>query len=278
MPLRADLHSHTLASDGTLDPEALVALAARRDVDVLAVTDHDTLAALPEATAAGDRHGLRVVAGVEISCLEGDREVHVLGLFVDPADPGLQDLLARSRAAREKASERVLERLAAVGAPVSREEVRRFATGDTLGRPHFARALVAKGHVASMAQAFKKYLGEGRPAHVFRPRPSVAEACAAIHGAGGVASLAHPGGKPGLLAQPAIEAMVESGLDALEVHHPAHDAKTRTRLLAWAARLGLGISGGSDYHGTGEGAEPGVCFVDETAFLALEARRPAPAA
>ena len=178
MPVHADLHAHTRASDGTLTPEALVARAAGRRLPVLAVTDHDTLAAVAAATAAGARLGVRVIPGVEISCDLNGKDLHVLGLFVDPADPALAARLAEARAERERAADRVLRRLADCQVPVTREAVESFATGDTLGRPHFARALVAAGHVKHRSARPSSATSPrgGRPASTGRarrfPRPA----------------------------------------------------------------------------------------------------------
>ncbi len=273
MQSRADLHSHSQASDGVLEPSKLVAFAASRGVATLAITDHDTMSGLREGREAASKAGIRFVDGVEISCLQGAREVHILGLFIDPEDAGLSSLLEASRKARETSTSKVLERLAGLGIQVRLEEVLRFASGETVGRAHIARALVALGHAGSIANAFDKYLGEDRPARVYRERPSVAEACDAIRGACGVSSLAHPGGKPGLVSQESVARMKDLGLDAIEAFHPSHDERTRARLLRWASSIGLGVSGGSDYHGTQEGALPGSCYVDEELLSSLEELR-----
>lgn len=265
----ADLHAHTLASDGVLDPERLVARAAQRGVRVLAVTDHDTTAALEAALAAAPAHGLRVVPGVEISCDLRARDVHLLGLFVDPTTPALVRLLADARAERERASGWVLRRLSDLGVPVTREEVEREAAGQTLGRPHFARALVRRGYVRSVGEAFERWLAEGRPACVYRERPSVRAAADAVHAAGGLFLLAHPGAYRAPLGRDAVSRLRLEGLDGVEVHHPAHDPDAVRRYLAVAAGLGLAVSGGSDFHGHAEGDVLGGHGLDAPAFERL---------
>ncbi len=261
MQTRADLHCHTNASDGVLPPAALVQLAAARKLDVVAITDHDTVAGVSAARDAASRLDVEVVAGVEISCLHVNKDVHVVGLFIDIDNARLLSLLECSRAARKEASIRVIKRLVDLGAPLDDVETDDLMRGEMIGRAHFARALIRAGHVASMNEAFNRFLGEGKPAYVSRERPTVSEACEVIHEAGGVAALAHPGGKPGLLSKEAVQSMALDGIDAVEAYHPAHDKRTVTRVKRWAASMGLLITGGSDFHGPGEGADLGVCFV-----------------
>ncbi|HEX5503411.1 MAG TPA: PHP domain-containing protein, partial [Thermomicrobiales bacterium] len=161
-----DLHTHSTASDGSLTPARLVALAAERGLRVLALTDHDTTAGLAEAADAAARHGLRFVPGVELSAQVEAGEVHVLGYFIDPARPALRDALARFREGREGRARTIVANLAAAGAPVAYERVVELAGGATIGRPHVARALVAAGHAASVQDAFDRYLVRGRPGYV----------------------------------------------------------------------------------------------------------------
>ncbi|HEU4571017.1 MAG TPA: PHP domain-containing protein [Gemmatimonadales bacterium] len=270
----ADLHAHSTASDGLLAPEAVVARAAGAGVRVLALTDHDTLAGVPAATAAGERLGVRVIAGCEFSTLAPwGGEMHVLGYFLPAGDAAVEEFLARCRDDRRRRVERMLEKLAAHGAPVARELVEREAAGGALGRPHVARALVAAGHVADQQAAFDRFLGRGRPAYVDKALPSFKAVATLVHAAGGVVSAAHlkDRGTRGLLAQLKAE-----GLDAVETRHPSHDPDQRARLTDLALALDLARTGGSDWHGDGEGYSHGELGSQEVPLEwvdALEGRR-----
>lgn len=279
MQSRADLHTHSRASDGLLTPTEMLLLSAEIGLGAIALTDHDTIAGLAEARQAAEGIPVSLIKGVEISCIEREKEVHILGLFIDPTCDELSSLLKRSQDERYANVERTRRRLRELGAPIDLEDVQKHARGAVMGRAHFAKALVDRGHVSSPREAFDRFLGEGKPGNLHRPRPSVAEASAAIHASGGIACLAHPGGRPGLLSQEAVERMSAVGLDAIEVHHPAHDERTRRRLSRWAERLGLAVSGGSDFHGANEGAHLGTCWVDEEtveSLRGLAARRRKP--
>ncbi len=270
-PVHADLHAHSTASDGLDSPEELVRCAARAGLSVLALTDHDTTSGLARAAAAAPP-SLQIACGVEISCEDRGRERHVLGLFVDPEAPVLMALLDAARQERLRAGERLARRLASLGMPVSLEEARRHARGESLGRPHFARALVEKGYVASVAEAFDRWLGTGRPACVFKARPSVGEAIGAIHAAGGLAALAHPGVyRPAPAGREELSRLRQMGLDALEVCHPGHDETLERRYRAFARGLGLLPTGGSDWHGPGRGPSPGSHGLGRAEYEALVA-------
>jgi len=269
---QVDLHSHSLASDGTLSPTALIALAASRGVRVLALTDHDTTAGVAEAHAAGRDAGVELIPGVEISCDLNGRDVHILGLFIDPSAAPLAALLDAARAEREVAADRMHRRLASLGVPVDPDEVAAHATGDSVGRPHFARALVARGHVSSMRQAFERFLGDGRPAHVWRDRPSIEAGIAAIKGSGGLALAAHPAAYSQPLSQETLHALRREGLDGIETLHPSHSPRHRRRYTKIAEAADMAISGGSDFHGTREGAPPGTVGLDDEQWVALAGR------
>jgi hypothetical protein len=265
-----DLHSHTRCSDGILSPKDLVTRAAAQGVASLAVTDHDTLAGLAEAQAAGPACGVRVIPGIELSVSHAGKDFHVLGLFVDPAHAALLALLESRKADRVSRVREILAKLARLGIAIPFDDVAALAdTKGTVGRPHVARALVAHGFAGSMDEAFARYLGKRAAAYVPYPRLAAADGIAAIHAAGGVASLAHPGLDDG---DAALESFAAAGLDAVEVHHPAHSAGDCAHFQKRAAALALLVSGGSDFHGTGENheltlGEPG-CPAD--AFAALE--------
>jgi predicted metal-dependent phosphoesterase TrpH len=247
--LHVDLHAHTTASDGAVSPGDLVQAAIRADLRAIAITDHDTIAGNDEAAAAGERAGIRVVRGCELSAYDGDREIHLLALHISDAaaiTPSLEGF-QRERVGRGRA---IVERLASIGFPVSMDDVLAEAAGAALGRPHIARVLVRAGHAADHRDAFDRFLGAGRPAYVPKPRLDIADAIALAHSCGALAVWAHPGRegtRERLIRLKACE------LDGVEVRHPGHTPTDVVRLLRLATELGLVPSGGSDWHGATEG-------------------------
>lgn len=250
-----DLHTHSTFSDGNLSPRDLVQAARKAGLSVLALTDHDVLDGLPEAREAGAEEGVEIIAGVEISARSEYGEVHVLGLDVDAGErtgSPLQQTLARQREARETRARRVLDRLAERGMPLGMAEVSAIAGEGSLGRPHIASAMVAHGYVASIEEAFARFLKEGGEAYAPREALGAEEAVALIRDAGGFASVAHPGfirtgGFEGLEAL--IRDLKEAGLEGLECLTTAHDRATTVACLGIARRLGLVPTAGSDFHG-----------------------------
>jgi 3',5'-nucleoside bisphosphate phosphatase len=243
-----DLHTHTTASDGRLSAEDLVARAAAAGITTLAVTDHDTVAACATARAACVTAGVRFVPGIEITAIRDGCDVHVLGYFFDDRSPRLLELLSEQRRQRMTRARRMMDKLAQFGVCLDQDDVLRPAIADesrSVGRPWIARALVAAGHAAGMGDAFDRWLSPGRPAFVARMGPAPAAVAACVHDAGGVVSIAHPGllGRDDWLAD-----FARDGVDALEAFHSKHDEETTAHYLALAARLGLAVSGGSDYH------------------------------
>lgn len=243
---RADLHTHTLCSDGYLAPAELVAKAAEVGLAALAITDHDTLLGLDEAMEAGARLGVRIVTGSELSVTVGDEEVHMLAYGFDPEHAGLCSALQRMKEGRERRAREMVERLQKAGLDVAWEAVRQRARGDAIGRPHVASVLVADGYVEEPQEAFERYLKAGQLAFVAKPRFEAADALAVVHEAGGVGVLAHPGH---WMATGTIEQLVDVGLDGIEVIHPSHDAMLTDYYRGVARRYGLLQTGGSDYHG-----------------------------
>ena len=244
-----DLHSHSTASDGALSPEDVVARAQAAGLAAIALTDHDTVAGVAAARAAGDRLGVRVVAGVELSALDGDRELHLLGLHLERVDAIERELVA-FREARHARAARIVERLNKLSVPVTLDSILREAAGGAIGRPHVARALVAGGWVRDQREAFDRYLGYGRPAFVAKRKLTAADAIRLVHDCGGICVFAHPG-QEGTRAK--LEALRALGLDGVEVRHPSHSAEDMARLLALTDFLGMVPSGGSDWHGAAEG-------------------------
>jgi len=244
---RIDLHMHSTCSDGVHPPAALVALARTKGVAAIALTDHDSLAGYPELEAAGRASGVEVLTGVELSCEHAGRDLHVLGYFVDHTSEVLQGLLSEFRASRERRGIRIVELLAEQGVILDIDKVLARAGGGALGRPHVAAALVEAGYVTDHAQAFIKYIGEGGPAYVEKYKMGPEKAVDAIHAAGGLAFVAHPGYY--LDETGSFEALLQRGFDGIEVFHPYHTMNVTQRLLAIARDGGYLMSGGSDFHG-----------------------------
>ncbi|HEX9343322.1 MAG TPA: PHP domain-containing protein [Actinomycetota bacterium] len=262
-----DLHTHTRASDGSDTPAELVEAAARAGVKVLAVTDHDTVAAVAAAQAAGAEHGVRVLVGLEITGevagsaglpwtaslrsparSAGGRVVHLLAYGAGLLAPGAVDRVEAVRRERLERNHRIGERLEALTG-VGYDQAAALAGRSALSRAHFARALIQAGVVADTAEAFDRYLSNGRPAYAPAPSLPVEEVVALVHGLGGLVVLAHPGRLGGAEADGVVAAAIEAGIDGLEVWHSQHDADARHHWQATADRHGLLVTGGSDYHG-----------------------------
>jgi predicted metal-dependent phosphoesterase TrpH len=246
-----DLHMHTTASDGRCSPEELVDRAWAAGIRTMSVTDHDTMAAVAPAAAAAAARGMVVVPGIEITAVHGGKDVHVLAYFLQESAPGLQELLSAQRRQRTDRALSIAHRLDALGAPIDVAALVASASslgGKSLARPQIAQALIAAGHVSSIAEAFERYLGEESPAYVPHTGASPAEVVQLVDAGGGVASLAHPGYRP---RDEMIPTLVDAGLRAIEVYHSSHDQAAETHYLALARHYGLVPTGGSDYHGEG---------------------------
>lgn len=248
-PAYVDLHTHSTASDGTLAPERVVEAARRCNLAAIALTDHDSIAGVPEARAAGDRLGIRIVAGCELSAFQDDHEVHLLALHLTRIE-ALERRLSELRTLRHERAQRIVEKLNALGVAITLDEVLTQADGGAVGRPHVARALIARGAVVDFKDAFVRYLGSSGAAFVPKARLSIDDAIAIVHEAGGLAVWAHPaeGGR-----RERLEPLVTAGLDGVEVKHPSHSAEDVKRLEALAEFFGLVVSGGSDWHGASDG-------------------------
>lgn len=244
-----DLHMHSTASDGSRAPADVVRAAHSAGLAAIALTDHDSVAGLAEAQAAGASLGVRIVNGVELSAVEGDTETHILGLHLaDTAvlERGLENL----REMRARRAQRIVEQLNALGVALAYADVLGQANGGAIGRPHVARAMVASGWATDVRDAFDRYLGAGRPAYVAKDQLSMPDAIAMIHDAGGLAVLAHPGSSG---TRERLELLVAQGLDGVEVKHPGHSSSDTARLKGLVELLGIVASGGSDWHGAAEG-------------------------
>lgn len=252
---RADLHTHTTASDGMFPPEVNVRLAKEAGLSAVAITDHDTLAGIPEALEAGRTYGMVVVPGVEISTAVEGKDIHILGYGIAHDDPLLQSRLLSQRNIRNRRNEVILARLAELGMTVTVEELELAAgksssSDGSVGRPHIAQVLVDKGYVTDIRDAFDRFLGEGKPANVSPSRITPIEAIGWIHEAGGKAIIAHPG----LYDDDALViALLEAGADGVEAFHSDHDAPSELQYEEWAKSRGKLVTGGSDFHGIKDG-------------------------
>ena len=251
MPI--DLHTHSTASDGSLTPTELVEHAALLGIEVIALTDHDTLAGIPDASVAAEAAGIELVPGVELS-LDWDRGgMHMLVLWLDPGSGPLQDRLAELQHARNERNARIIGRLNELGLDITLEEVEIEGGTGSVGRPHFAAVMVRKGYVTDIKGAFDVYLASGRPGYVSRRRLGPEEAIDLARRSGGVPVLAHPH-TMGLENQAESEAMIrrlsEAGLVGVECHYGSYGADERSGYVRMAQRFGLLPAGGSDFHGT----------------------------
>lgn len=252
-----DLHLHTTASDGAYTPEEMVLRAVRVGMDMIAITDHDTVDGVQSALAAGKKAGIAVVSGIELSAGQGE-EVHLLGYALDPGDPALSAFLQAQLRGRQARTLAMLDRLRAMGMPVTPQEASSKGTA-FMGRVNLAYAMVARGYVASANEAFDRYLNPGKPAFVPRERIGVAAGIEALTSFGATVVLAHPGRMRmdrQTLAMLLPEWM-EAGLAGLEAHHASHGEADRLYYDRLARKEGLLITGGSDCHGRQDGAQIG---------------------
>src|SRR5574342_39487 len=247
MPGGVDLHTHTTASDGTYTPRELVAEAAGRGVRVLAVTDHDSTEGLAEALEEAERRRpLEIVPGIEINCDVEGAEIHVLGYLMDWQAPWFQDFCREQRRERRARVHPMVERLAALGMPLAADEVFGIVKEGSAGRPHVAQAMVARGYVKTVREAFDKYLGSGKPGHVQRKKLTPEDAVRLIRKAGGVPVFAHPG----LADRDAmIPGLISAGMMGIECYYTEHSAGQRAAYLQLCKDHGLVATGGSDFHG-----------------------------
>lgn len=257
-----DLHMHSTHSDGSLDVQTLVREVGEAGVEAFSLTDHDTVAGLPEARELARDLGLRMLDGIEISTQVDGLAVHVLGYGFDPAHAELRTMLRALGDARHSRIPLIVERLTELGAPITTDAVMAIAAGGSPGRPHVARALVEAGHCESIQDAFTHFLGDGKPAHIEKRMPTPSEAIRVLQSAGGRAVWAHPLARPiqrtGGVDQLARE-MKRAGLSGLEVVHPSQSPVQRKRLRQLCRELSLLETGGSDYHGAhSPGIRPGV--------------------
>ena len=259
-----DLHLHSTFSDGTLRPKELVLMGRTQGISVLALTDHDTTAGLPEFRAACKRYGMACVSGIELSA-EFPGTLHILGYRIDFTDGEMEKALARVQAGREDRNSTMVRKLCALGMDITMEEVQKEAGGEIAGRPHMARILVKKGYVPDGSTAFSRFLQKGAPAYSDRFRLAPSECISLIQKAGGVAVLAHPGQtseKTGDLKKILCE-LKDKGLWGLECITPKHRAEQCIEYLSLAAEYSLFPTAGSDFHGSNSALSMGISVADD---------------
>jgi len=255
MVSRVDLHLHTTVSDGALRPEELVRAASIAGIQVMAVTDHDSVDGIRDAERAASDLSIQVIPGIEVSAsLDGD-DVHVLGYFLDPDDRVLREALSRLQEGRVAQARSVVERLAELGWPLDWDRVMAIAQGGSIGRPHIARALIERGYVGSVDEAFSRFLRRGGPGYVEGQKLLPQEAVSLIKEAGGVPSLAHPiivgASDYRLDLDRLLPVMVEAGLEGIEAYYKGYTPEVTAFLFGLASRYRLVPTGGSDFHGGG---------------------------
>jgi len=251
----ADLHLHTTASDGLLKPHQLVRIAKARGFSAIAITDHDTVDGLEDAIKEGNARGIEVIPGIELSTLYGQKEVHVLGYYINSENVKLHKILKRFIESRKTRAEKMVEKLNELGIHISMKRVREMAKGEFVGRPHIARAMVEKGYISEISQAFtREYIGNGGKAYVERFKLNTREAIELILDIQGVPVLAHPGLESSgeALYESEIKEFVEYGLKGIEVYYSEHDESQTKYYKDVAKRYNLLITGGSDCHGDGD--------------------------
>jgi len=244
----ADLHTHTYHSDGTRSPKEVVDVALANGIEILAISDHDNLAAYFEIKTYADSKGVTLIPATELSCAYEGVDIHILAYAFDPHDERIEKRLRVFRDARQTRGRRIVERLRALGYNISSERVEQLAAGGAVGRPHIARALVEAKYVESVSDAFDKLLRPGKPGYVEKDRFAIDEAVALMKATGGVTSIAHPTLYPDHAR--IVPELLDAGIDGIEVLHPDVDEESRQTYSQIARFRGKMLTGGSDDHGT----------------------------
>lgn len=264
----ADLHTHTYHSDGTRAPKEVVDVAHEHRIDILAISDHDNLAAYFEIKDYAESRGVTLIPAMELSCAYGGVDIHILAYAFDATDERIATRLTSFRETRHRRGYAMVARLRELGYDISAARVDELAAGGAMGRPHVARALVERGYVASVGEAFDKLLGTGKPAYIEKERFRIEEAVELIRSAGGVTSVAHPTLYPE--HERVVPELLDAGIDAVEVMHPDVTRWDRERYTNLVRFRGKFATGGSDDHGTVKKAQTlGTIRVPETMIQPL---------
>lgn len=245
MNSKIDLHTHTNHSDGYYSPIELIQMVKKAGIDIISITDHDNLSAVHEAASVAKDFGVEVIPGLELSSDIGDREVHILGYFIDPDNHELERYLKFFREERLKRAIRIVNKLKSIGFSISIEDVLEQAKNSAIGRPHIAQAMLDKGLISNYYEAFNKYIGNNCPAFEKKVHISPQSIVKIIGDAGGLSFIAHPGNMPESL----IKELIEEGIDGIEVIHPSHNAYQKKFYRGIVNEYFLLESGGSDFHG-----------------------------
>ncbi|MGP3777821.1 PHP domain-containing protein [Halanaerobium saccharolyticum] len=271
---KIDLHMHTTASDGASTPAELVEKCIELDLEVIAVTDHDNMTSVEEVEKLGRQKGLKVVPGIEISTYRGEAEYHILGYFVDPENDALLGLTEAILDSRVERTHKMIEKLSEMGYPLEFADVKKYATGVSLGRPHVARAMVDKGYIEEIGDAFtEEFIAGGGKAYVEKKNVLPVEAIEVILKADGIPVIAHPYiiNHGEALDKEEIARLKNLGLKGVEVYQTKHNEKITKKYKQIAEELDLLITGGSDYHGENSpGILPGDRGMTEAEFEKLE--------
>ncbi|MGM0602678.1 MAG: PHP domain-containing protein [Bacillota bacterium] len=272
--MKIDLHMHSTYSDGTLSPEELIKKSAERGLEVISLTDHDTTAGTAEAAEAAKKNDIEFIPGIEISTYRGEAEYHILGYFIDVENKELQKLSEEIIQSRIDRTKKIISKLNEMGYKLDYEDIKEYASGVSIGRPHIARALVKKGYIEEIADAFTdELIGGGSPAYVEKKKVKPETAVKTILKAGGIPVIAHPllinHGNP--LEKKDIEKLKKAGLKGIEVYQSKHDEVNTLRYKKIAEELNLLVTGGSDYHGDNSpGILPGEWGIDYDDYKKLK--------
>lgn len=250
---KADLHIHTTASDGLMSPDEVVRWAGIKRMKAIGITDHDTVNGIRPAEEASLKYGVEVVPGIELSTLYKEEEIHILGYYIDYKDTWFLETLEKIQNSRYERAANIVGKLNIMGINITLDQVKRIADNGAIGRPHIARAMIDKGYIGNIKEAFQKYIGKDCPAYVERYKLSSSEAIDIINKLGGISVLAHPG----LIRNKTyIREIVNLGIEGIEVYHSKHDDETIRNALMIAESRKLLITGGSDCHGMKVNNEP----------------------
>jgi 3',5'-nucleoside bisphosphate phosphatase len=264
----ADLHLHTYHSDGTRSPHEVIDLSHASGIDIVAISDHDNLAAYFDIKSYADERGVTLIPATELSCGYQGIDVHILAYAFNPFDERIDERLAQFREVRQRRGSAMVARLNSLGCEIDPGRVGELAGGGAMGRPHVARAMVEAGYVATVSEAFDRYLGAGKPAYIEKARFEISEALELIHSSGGVLSIAHP-----TLYRDherIVPELLDAGIDGVEVFHPDVDDENRERYRNLARFRGKFVTGGSDDHGSAKAVETiGTVKVPESLIGAI---------